>query len=582
MTTPSSITVGQRLRPHDEESAMSDIQQVVGRVVAVLRHRRWLFVFPMLTGMLGSLVFGLLLPRKYELSTSFARRHDPVITNLVTSQSPYAFKLNYRSLVLEMVGYKAIESAVEDLGLDKDFPRDAAGALTKEGQVRQQALIRRLQPQLRVIVLDQNNKQEIVEVQYNGDRPDLGVKIVSQLVDNYVTRMGSEMTKVLSETQKFFRQEVDKRKKVMVRGEAELIQVSVEHPGVNPSNPGFLDQQMAVVTKAIAACDRKLAELRTDIDARQACLREIDAKAAQGGEYVSSESGVVSARMVRNPQRQRLQSQMEQVRTTIANAKTVQQMTDAHPYVAGLRQKLLQLRIEFERLPKRVAGESVLADGADAIDDRWETERRRITMELVSLQKKSKQQEEERAQFKEKQANIEQEMSTIFERRQDFMALEKEIATTSSDLVVWQKKLEEIDRILTAESEDRGIKFVVVTDPRIPSKPVVPKLSGILMLASGVGLGLGIALVFLREIFDRSVRCPTRVHELLGVPVLEAIGDIKVGQRNALFSRRGALWVAAAIQVVAVLVMGVLNYLSLQQPAVYERITTSATSLLSG
>ena len=42
---------------------------------------------------------------------------------------------------------------------------------------------------------------------------------------------------------------------------------------------------------------------------------------------------------------------------------------------------------------------------------------------------------------------------------------------------------------------------------------------------AGNHLGLAAFLVFIRELLDRSLRHPARVRQLLGIPVLEAIGE---------------------------------------------------------
>ena len=75
-TRPASMILDPRLSAHRDEGVGSDLQQVVARVFSILRRRRWLFVLPLLAGVLASLVVSLTLPRRYQLSTIFERRDD--------------------------------------------------------------------------------------------------------------------------------------------------------------------------------------------------------------------------------------------------------------------------------------------------------------------------------------------------------------------------------------------------------------------------------------------------------------------------------------------------------------------------
>ena len=66
-TQPTSIILGPRYGNAADEATASDLQHVIGRVMAVLSQRRWLFVIPLLTGMLVSLAISLAL---YESETT--------------------------------------------------------------------------------------------------------------------------------------------------------------------------------------------------------------------------------------------------------------------------------------------------------------------------------------------------------------------------------------------------------------------------------------------------------------------------------------------------------------------------------
>jgi hypothetical protein len=92
-----------------------------------------------------------------------------------------------------------------------------------------------------------------------------------------------------------------------------------------------------------------------------------------------------------------------------------------------------------------------------------------------------------------------------------------------------------------------------------------------LALSAAVGLALAVVAVFLRELFDRSIRSPARVNRLLGIPVLETIEDILVRPSPRRWFMVYVLPAVAIFQAGVVGTLGWLLYVSLQEPARYAR-----------
>ncbi len=91
-------------------------------------------------------------------------------------------------------------------------------------------------------------------------------------------------------------------------------------------------------------------------------------------------------------------------------------------------------------------------------------------------------------------------------------------------------------------------------------------------MAIGIGIALGTASVFLRELFDRTFRHPARVRQSLGIPVLETIGEIRVGIVTRWWGRHRMLPACAVVETVAILAVSLLVYMSLQEPAKFDRL----------
>lgn len=574
------VILGPRFGADRDEPGGSDLQQTIAKVVAILRQRRWLFILPLLTGCLVSLAASFVLPRRYHLSALFERRDDVVITKLVTENSPYSFSTLRQSLSINLTGYNALSEAVDELGLTAGLPRDAAGDLTPEGRAAKQSLINGLARQLEVGLLEKSSFLDLIEVRYKGDRPDLGVKLVTQLKDNYMRNTRRWIGDILVKARDFFQQEVTRRSERAAQMEAELLEITVKHPGVDPADPDVLHQRLMNESLAIDDLNRRRLEAQSDIAAREDYLRELD-DMAHGGAGPTTRPSALTPALVRNPQWQRLNQEIENVRNQIADARSLRKMTDQHPFVVGLTGKMRQLEEQLAAQPETLLPQTLPGNEPQAASP-LDAERRRLNMELRSLREITTQIDRELPRHAAEKARLEEEKGGLFERRQNFMMRQQELQALKNDLNVWTQHLETISRVLAAEAEDRGIRFTTVEDARRPGKPASPTLGGIFALSGGVGLALAVAAVFLRELLDRSFRNAARVRDALGIPILETIGEIRVGPSPRLWSARRILPLVAGIQALAVLCMGALVYVSVEYPSVFERLASRSGLMLNG
>lgn len=572
---PATIILDQFARRPDE--AATDFQLLVGRGLSVLRRRRWLFLFPLITGVLISLVASLALPRKYQLSAIFERRDDVVITKLVTENSPYSFSTLRQALTINLIGYNAVSEAVDQLGLTSGFPRTATGELTPEGRARKQNLVVGLTRDLEVGLLEKSNFLDLIEVRYNGDNPDLGVALVTRLKDNYVSHTRGWIADILEKAHAFFQQEVSRRAAQAARMEAELLELSLKHPGVDPSDPDLLHQQLLRETTALEDLARRRAELQSSIAAREEYLRELD----QGSAHLpASRPAALWPALQHNPQHQRIQQDIQTVRSQIADAKTLKKMTDQHPFVVGLTEKLRSLETQLQAQPEDLGPAGAAPEAVTS--DPLEPERRRVSMELKSLRETLGRVEGEIPRHQAERTRLEEEKGRLFERRQHFMMKQQELQAVKGDLNAWNRHLETISRVLAAEAEDRGIRFSTVEEARRPAKPTSPTVAGVLLLSGGMGVALAVAVVFVREILDRSFRSAARVRQALGIPVLEAIGQIRAGDSTGWPGRRKLLPIVACLEGLAALGAGAIAYLSIEQPAVYQGMVSRLTGMING
>ena len=164
----------------------------------------------------------------------------------------------------------------------------------------------------------------------------------------------------------------------------------------------------------------------------------------------------------------------------------------------------------------------------------------------------------------------------MFERRQNYLTLQQEVQSAKADWKAWNDHVEIVGRVLAAEEGRRGIGFTTVEKARVPGRPASPTMAGVFLMSAGVGLALGALAVFLREVFDRSLRDPAKVRMALGIPVLETIGEIRTGPTRGWWDRRVLMPALAGAETLAVAVLGTLVFLNLRHPEVYRNVVDQA------
>lgn len=551
-----TILLGQRVKPPADDLTGSDLQQMVAKVLSILRYRRWLFAFPLLTGMMAVLGVSLFVPRQYLLRTVFERRDDPVLLKLVAN-SPYTFELQRQSFRYSIMGQGAIEEALDGLVAQEPAWSDFIG---KSGR---RMLVGELGEDLSVIVSNSNPNYDLFELRYTGERVVFAERLLPILRENYIRRTQASLRNVQQQAQTFFLKQVEDKRNLSARRQAELSKVVMDQPEVDPGRPEWLQERILAEKQVIEELNRSREELLAEVRAREDYLGQLDEQQRDGKLPAGP---LMTTRVVESPRIIQLQSSIAQVQAEISDAKTVRHMKDTHPHVESLNRKLLQLQVEFDQAERPVATTT------DRNESPWDTERNRVSMDLKSLAGRRGQYERDLTAHREALAELEAQKLTLFERQQKFTLQRQELENLKADLNVWQSKLEEINRVMAAENVDRGVRFVKVEECSRPGKPSSPKLQATFILSGAVGLGLAVALVFLRELLDRSFRNPARVRQLLGIPVLEAIGEITVGRSPSRWFVKYAPPTIALAQTCAIVALSWLVYLRLERPEAYDGI----------
>jgi len=560
-----------------QDRAFDDLRNTVHEYVRILR-RRWRLALLAL-GIVSSIAFwsSQHLPRQYSTTTVFERRDDAVLRNLIHSRSPYSFDQLKSSITRDMTGSRALAEAAINTRL---LPADAIASqqvLTNDELRRLDAALSVYDVAASVRLVHSSPSLDTIELRCTANDPTVARRFVVALRDGYIARTRERMTEILSNTRDFFANEVARYQKQVNEANQRLKQQFAEFPGVNPSDPASAGARLeALQTERIHLAQRK-AELEAQIQARERFLTSTlltkppDVQAARGL--------VPPAPPVLPDTTSAIERAIKKVEQELADAIVVRRMTNEHPTVKTLRRKLENLCAarEAARLPVRGANDEAPAqpDAAQRLreaDPVLAGQRLRVELELDALRA---QLEIAAEHLEEAQTRVEK-FASLYERllrtSEEVQQLEGQLDQDVATAAVWREHLAQLERILAAESEQRGTQFALVEEPKDNTHPIRPQATAIFIVCLGCGLAAAALLVALAELLDRSFRSAGQVTRTLGLPILECIGVVNTPRvrRQRLIAR--LLWTPAlCILISSLLVTSSLAYTSLEHPKLHRR-----------
>ncbi|MFQ6048953.1 MAG: GumC family protein [Phycisphaerae bacterium] len=577
----SSEAAGPRARPPRPHS--SDPRHTLSEIIRVISHRWLVFVVPFCLGTSAALLATHWIPRIYTATTIFERRDDVAIANLVRKNSPHSFDTIRRSLALDLKGPKALAEALRDLAASGSSPRWPQLARLANQADNQQALSE-LARNTELKLLEKSPHLDLIEVRCHGTDPLFVQNLANRLRDNYVRRTRQQISRILRDAEAFFQAQASRHRQRVEQLEAELISLETEYPGIDPTDPKSIYTQLESLRAKQQDLRRRRQELRAKIRARQAFLNRFDSAETSPG-------SASRARTVTSHQRLRLEAQIQQVRDQITDLKTIRAMTELHPEVLALRRKLARLQAAL--VNSTIGTDTDAATGQAGPDSKplaytsqeylaWLAQRAPVQMELQALQEILAATEGYLQTNARELARVQALQDQLAEKRQAHRAKLAALERAKSDLAVWERNLEQVSRHLAAEQQDRGIQFRTIQEAQPVARPSSPRPLMIFVLSIGLGLAIAAACVVLAELLDRSFQSAGQVVRSLGIPVLEGIDEIVTpALRRRRLIRQMVLGPVLGVALVGSLgAAGMLTYLRLERPAIYDQLVSNPAALL--
>jgi capsular exopolysaccharide synthesis family protein len=333
-------------------------------------------------------------------------------------------------------------------------------------------------------------KDDIISVALDSPHPQEAAQIVNEVVDSYVTYQNKQKRSTAAEVLKILQKEKIKRDdeleaklKAVVNFKKEHGALSFEHDKGN-----VIVQRFAKLSDVLTSAQVEAIDAQASFQAGQAVLEDpmkvkhlIEARLGRGGLYTSSYEDA------------QVQTTLNQLKTKLVAAK--QELQDDHPAVQSLTAQVAEIERGIAEKNRRFA-EAYVA----AAKQQWEAAKFRE----VELQREFERQEEEALKLNSRAA--------------EFAKLESDWKRAEKLCDIIDERIKELNVV-----EDAPLNISILEVAQAERDPTKPQKARIAALGLILGLMLGVAVAFVRELLDQRLRSVEEIRAILDVPVLGVV-----------------------------------------------------------
>jgi protein tyrosine kinase modulator len=476
--------------------------------VEILRRRRWLLIIPAILGAAAGYLLSLVLPSRYTSHTMVLVEQPAVPDSYVKPVVNDDLNQRLSSMQEQILSRTRLQNLVERFGLQgKDANR-----------VPMEELVERLRKSITVTPL--NPMAGTRSPQLPGFYVDVTMKDarLAQQICTVITSMFMEQNLHLrqqqaEDTTQFLAKQLDEAKAKLDDQDAKLAAFQSRNIGELPEDDKTNLTLLTGMTPQLEAATQALHQTQQDKAFAESLLSQ------QLAAWKSSKEG-------QDPQT------LEQHLKDLQNQLHLLQghYTEDHPDVVKLNNDIAQVQKKLADAAAQVHAQPNEQQVQAAVNELPEIQQLRARLHQIDLTVSQKAQEQEKLQRQIKILQSRIQSSPVIQ--QEFKALTRDYQTALNFYNDLLKKRNESQMATELERRQQGEQFRVFDPPSLPERPSFPNRWLFGLGGLGAGLALGLGMVQLSELRDKSMRTKQDIEFYLGVPALALIPSIDKAARK--------------------------------------------------
>ncbi|OGX33152.1 MAG: hypothetical protein A3I43_03635 [Omnitrophica WOR_2 bacterium RIFCSPLOWO2_02_FULL_50_19] len=520
-----------------------EIQGSLRDYLQIIFHRRWFFAMPFVIVFFTATIGSFFLPKYYKSSILILVEEEKPVNPLATKEMTYisptgqppTLAEQLKTLTERILSYPHLLVLAKTLDLDKGITDQVAYEKLLMG-MRKRSDVRMRSP-------------DVFQISYEDKNPVASRDVVRTLIKIFIDENKSKKTGQAQTAIKFAEEQAQLYKKKLEESEKALFEFRAQYPMQLPG--ATLDYNVSMLTNyqtSLTTIQMNIKEAQNKID--------LTKKQLSGREPVIITSETIDL----NPAVSRLNSRLQELQSRrddlMAKQPDSPDIASSQVEIEDVRE---QLRLETEKLV-----------GSDTAQT--------APLFYKRLEQKLKDAQKEVDELKAREKNLQNLVKEYEKRIETLPEQERKLALLTRDTEVNQNiykmlvlKVEE-NKLAAAEVEEKGTKYTILDDARIPLKPSKPEILLIGIVALVLGILSGFGCVFLTEFADHSFRGVEDAKAFLKFEILGGVAAIV--DRNEIMARKAKQRVIAGLIVVLYVVFFAVaaTYSSIKQEEVKNKV----------
>jgi succinoglycan biosynthesis transport protein ExoP len=469
-----------------------------------IAHRyRWGLIIPMVLGLSVAAVLAYVLPKSYQSSTLIFVDPQKVPEEYVKTTVTGSIEDRLSTIRQQLLSRTLLQRTIDEFHLYK----------TQAGKSSNEEIIDSMRKQITIETVRGRNVDAFT-ISFVGSDPATTMNVTNRLASSFIEENLKIREQLVEGTTDFLNIE-----RKQLKGKLESLEQGISN--YKQRNMGSLPSQLDANLRTLDRLQLKLQSLNTSLreaEQRKMLLTQLQ---TEGSEIPASMTTAPALRDPRVDQLWALQRRLSELQA---------EYTDSYPDIAITKEKITRLETELQYAAPETRESTTQDNTASRRPPARPANRTAsIDQELLQLQT-------------DKQAVLdqikvyEQRVEEIPRREQELANLMRDYDNTKNSYDALSSKAENATISENLEKRQKGEQFRILDPANLPEKPVKPNIPVVLAIGLLMGAGVGVALVFIRENLDTSIKKASELEEEFGLPVLGVIPQTdalrKIGTLN--------------------------------------------------
>lgn len=351
-----------------------------------------------------------------------------------------------------------------------------------------------------------SSKTDVLKVKYTHTDPQTVAAVVEKLVEIFIERNINDNRAETEAARKFILKQLPRSERNLKQAELALQQFKEKH------NISYLPQQSSSKINEIKELNQKIEDVQGELVDVTARLKDLTIRT-----NLDPEEAAILVRLSQVSGIKDMLANLQNAESELARAQT--RFYPQHPTVIGLTEEVADLKKLLQERVEEKAGSTTEVNWRDLqVADLQESQ----IKDIVNLN-------EERIGLEEKLAEMSKILSSHQQEVRYWPQLEQKLNELKRKVVASQRTYEtlltRLQEINATENQNIG-NIRVISPAMVPSIPANQRNKKMIVLGSGFfGILIGIALVLLLDMMDKSLKTVQDVKQALPFSLLTVIPD---------------------------------------------------------